>query len=419
MTTILIYLLKVALSISIVTLYFHTCLKKETFFKTNKITMFALLILSLIIPFFELPQISFEKIQTTVTELDIFLASGKEIEIFGNRTAENDAITLIMILFSIWACGTIFRFIKMLISHIRIKSILFRSYEVENEELRVKVGSDNIPSFSYFNTIFLSANDYSENKESIITHEKAHIKLNHSYEIIFMEIIQALQWFNPFVYILKKDLIDIHEFEADNYVLDEGIDSYNYQHLLIKKAVGTGSYTLANSFNHSTIKKRITMMKKTKSSKSAWLKLLGVVPVTLVSSILCISMIQSCDKSTVDDNAESKTEASLEVNDSIYSIAEQMPQFPGGESELMRFISKNVKYPEIAQENGIQGCTVLSFVIEKDGTVSNVEVVRPIDPALDKEAKRVIESFPIWEPGMHQGENVRVKYSLPLFFRLE
>ena len=208
-------------------------------------------------PFFALTPISFGKIQTTVTERDSFLASGKEIEIFRNRTAENDAITLIMILFSIWACGTIFRFIKMLISHIRIKSILFRSYEVENEELRVKVGSDNIPSFSYFNTIFLSANDYSENKESIITHEKAHIKLNHSYEIIFMEIIQALQWFNPFVYILKKDLIDIHEFEADNYVLDEGIDSYNYHLLLIKKAVGTGSYTLANSFNHSTIKKEL------------------------------------------------------------------------------------------------------------------------------------------------------------------
>ena len=149
----------------------------------------------------------------------------------GNGVAESKSLNLSLILFSIWIAGVIFRFSKIIISHIRIRSILYQGYEIERGKQRIIVGSENISSFSYFNTIFLSANDYSENKESIVTHEKAHIKLRHSYEIIFIEIIQALQWFNPFVYILKKDLIDIHKFEADNEVLRKGIDCYENRNL--------------------------------------------------------------------------------------------------------------------------------------------------------------------------------------------
>ena len=209
MTPILIYLLKVAFSLSFAALFFHTCLKKETYFKAGKITMFSLIVISWFVPFLKTSILSFENIQATVNELDIFIADIAEIEVTGNGVVENKSLNLSLILFSIWIAGVIFRFSKIIISHIRIRSILYQGYEIERGKQRIIVGSENISSFSYFNTIFLSANDYSENKESIVTHEKAHIKLRHSYEIIFIEIIQALQWFNPFVYILKKDLTSI------------------------------------------------------------------------------------------------------------------------------------------------------------------------------------------------------------------
>ncbi len=447
MTPILIYLLKVAFSLSFAALFFHTCLKKETYFKAGKITMFSLIVISWFVPFLKTSILSFENIQATVNELDIFIADIAEIEVTGNGVVENKSLNLSLILFSIWIAGVIFRFSKIIISHIRIRSILYQGYEIERGKQRIIVGSENISSFSYFNTIFLSANDYSENKESIVTHEKAHIKLRHSYEIIFIEIIQALQWFNPFVYILKKDLIDIHEFEADNYVLGKGIDCYEYQNLLIKKAVGTGSYTLANSFNHSSLKKRITMMLKPKSSKSAWLKLVGVIPVTLVSYSLFASQIEksvnisnetelfpltgNSDNPTSlnkDKEDTSKTETNfvtssktnyVSTNDSIYNQPEVMPEFPGGENALLHYIASSMKYPEEAVKNKIEGRVIVSFIVEKDGSVADVKVVRPIDPLLDNEAVRVVKDMPLWTPGTVKDEKVRVKFTIPISFRLK
>ena len=108
-----------------------------------------------------------------------------------------------------------------------------------------------------------------------------------------------------------------------------------------------------------------------------------------------------------------------EASNEIFMVVEEMPQFPGGDAALLSYIGKSLKYPVIAQENGIQGRVVVTFVIEKDGSVANVEVVRGKDPALDKEAVRVIKNMPKWKPGQQRGKPVRVKYTLPVNFRLQ
>ena len=117
--------------------------------------------------------------------------------------------------------------------------------------------------------------------------------------------------------------------------------------------------------------------------------------------------------------AVAQPEPKPEVENKIFDVVEQMPSFPGGNAALMKYLSENVKYPVVAQENGVQGRVVVSFVVEKDGHITDVKVVRSVDPSLDKEAARVVRSMPSWIPGKQNGSAVRVKYNVPVSFRLQ
>ena len=117
--------------------------------------------------------------------------------------------------------------------------------------------------------------------------------------------------------------------------------------------------------------------------------------------------------------AVAQPEPKLEVENKVFDVVEQMPSFPGGPQALMEYLSNNVKYPVVAQENGVQGRVVVSFVVERDGSITDVKVVRSVDPSLDKEASRVVKSMPRWIPGKQNGQAVRVKYNVPVAFRLQ
>ncbi len=117
--------------------------------------------------------------------------------------------------------------------------------------------------------------------------------------------------------------------------------------------------------------------------------------------------------------AVAQPEPKPEVENKVFDVVEQMPSFPGGPSALMKYLSENVKYPVVAQENGVQGRVVVSFVVEKDGHITDVKVVRSVDPSLDKEAARVVKSMPSWIPGKQNGSAVRVKYNVPVSFKLQ
>lgn len=132
---------------------------------------------------------------------------------------------------------------------------------------------------------------------------------------------------------------------------------------------------------------------------------------------------------TEDDSKQRQTEAYVpppppkpkqeEVTEEIFVVVEEQPEFPGGNTAMMKFLSDNIKYPVIAQENGIQGRVITNFVVERDGSITDVQVVRGVDPSLDKEAVRVIQSMPKWKPGKQRGSTVRVRFTLPVVFRLQ
>ena len=295
-------------------------------------------------------------------------------------------------------------------------------------------GNASLAPFSWMHYIVMNRSDYETSDAAILAHERGHICLHHSWDLLLVDTLTALQWFNPAMWMLRSDLRAIHEYEADAAVLSQGINARQYQYLLITKAAGIGGYSLANGISHSTLKNRINMMLHTKSDRSHLLKLLTLLPI--VGIALAVNAEKVVDlrydepqkqntKKSVKGVAEKKAET-FETNTAVgtfepvqgdvFDVVEEMPQYPGGPQALFKFLGENVHYPEKA---GIQGRVIATFIVEKDGSISQPTVVKSVDPLLDAEAIRVISAMPNWKPGKQNGKVVRVKYTVPLSFNLD
>ena len=418
--------------------------------------------------------------------------------------------------------------------------------------VRIYCHAGDITPFSWFNTIVISENDYEENAQVIIRHEMGHIVNYHSLDIILVNICEVIQWCNPLSWILVGSLRDVHEYEADDAVLASGVDAHRYQLLLIKKAVGSSSYAFVNSFNHSLLKKRITMMVSKKSNPWMRTKALYIIPMALValgafatpefiapieeavaestpavdavsemmnavavpavaenkdveevasakeyvnetetalartsdaskqseevadSSDVSISVVKDglslikmvssvgeepvifvdrvrcndiskIDKNSIDhinviktpeaikriygDNVEYKNGVveiftkefvnNIPDGGELFDVTEVLPEFPGGDKELKNYIQKEMVYPESCLKNKKQGMVLVSFVVEKNGSLSDLKILRSVDSELDKEAIRLIKSMPKWNPARQRGLYVRCKYAMPVIFKLD
>jgi TonB family protein len=259
------------------------------------------------------------------------------------------------------------------------------------------------------------------------------------------------------MWMLRADLRAIHEYEADGAVLSQGINARQYQYLLITKAASIGGYSIANGISHSTLKKRITMMLHKKSPRSSFLKLLALIPIVGVALALnaetvkdyvyqqpqkkiikkgkknatakmgnnSIEIIPDTASNARIDNPEVGVQKEVkdvfvpvEQNPEFFDVVEQMPEFPGGAHALFEFLGKNIHYPKAAEDAGIQGRVIVTFVVMKDGSIGEVKVAKGVSPELDAEALRCVKSMPKWIPGKQNGEAVNVKYTIPLSFRL-
>ena len=289
-----------------------------------------------------------------------------------------------------------------------------RSESDENGPFHLILTEGNQPPFSWMHYIVLSEKDYRENPTEILTHEMAHIWHHHSWDLLLADIGILLQWFNPAAWLLKQEMQSVHEYEADDAVLAAGVDAKSYQLLLIKKAVGTSRYTMANSFNHSSLKKRITMMLKEKSSPQARAKYIYILPLAALS-VMAFARPEVSDASAVLTKAK--------VTDLWTIPQEKTPevkaQFPGGEKAFLNFLARNVKYPTLALEAGKQGRVACLATIGVDGTIKEVEITKSVDPALDAEVIRVIKKTPKWEPAQLAGKAVESKIPLGFLFKVE
>ena len=281
MTEFLIYQGKAAIALAVFYMFYRLLLSKETFHRFNRIVLLGTAALSFVLP---LCVITFKE----VVVVPAMTASSETFtcEVAGTAAMLPEVSEPIwpVILCSLFALGALAVLVHVVFSIIGIRRMIRsgRSEALESGETLIITETDTAP-FSWMKYIVISREDYESGYSQILTHEKAHIALRHSWDILFVDMITALQWFNPAIWMLKADLRALHEFEADDAVLRSGANIKEYQYLLIRKAVSKSGYSVANSFNHSTLKARITMMLNQKSSRmSAW-KALYVIPLVGIS----------------------------------------------------------------------------------------------------------------------------------------
>lgn len=288
--------------------------------------------------------------------------------------------------------------------------------------------------FSFFNTIYLSGSlTEGADKEYIVSHERIHIRQLHTLDNLFAELSLAILWFNPFMWFLRTALRDTHEYLADNGVLTGNVNRTSYQSLLLKQISGLLPLVVTSSFN-STIKNRLKMMCKSKSSALAKFKPLLLVPIlSFLTLVFACNDIQ--EEPVVDNSPESmpdemiqvtepvkvadETQADAAIQESeVFFVVEEMPQFNGGDPavEFRKFIGQNLRYPESAAEAGIEGRVIVQFMVNSEGKVVNTVIVRGVDPSLDEEALRVVNSSPEWQPGKQSGKAVNVLFTFPINF---
>ena len=550
MVEFLIYDLKVAVLVAVFYMFYRLLLSRETYHRVNRAVLLGTAIASFILP---LCVITLHKTVVVSGGSGLVTLDGLgTVELAEPQTPLWQTIAVVVFFAGMAASlgFTLYNIFQVwrLISH--------SERHQQPDGTVVCVADREVSPFSWMHYIVLSPSDYEAQDASVLAHERGHISLHHSLDVILVDVLTALQWFNPAMWMLRQDLRAIHEYEADAAVLSQGINMRQYQYLLIQKAVAACGYSVANGITHSTLKNRINMMlTNKKTNRASWLKLLAMLPIVgaalalnaetvndyvyektqeqpqkkvvkkgkkaaqmklndktievkeakaeetpqavsepkliidgkvaaepqqeiiKMSEVLGdrepllvidgkvtkpeqlnasnpkeidnVSVIKNEDvlkeyakhfnadtsngilfintkeyvkngkKEIVSVNVKAKEPAEeTDTDNDAFNVVEQMPEFPGGSIELMKFLSENVKYPEAAEETGTQGRVVAQFIVEADGSITNVKVLKNVSDEIDAEAVRVIKAMPKWKPGMQKGQPVRVKYTIPVTFRL-
>ena len=419
----LMYQIKVGLCLIAFYLLWKLLLSRETFHRFNRIAILAVMALALVLPWirFSLKSPSPVTDRMIILEDMIITPSGAVqaqqvaqpwniMDLFTIAYFVGMAMVLVWLLYGQW---NLWRQLKQ------------GRTELLPDGVTLHVLPNDISPFSYFKHIVISEQDYRDNPREILVHEQAHIDLRHSWDVMFTSLLTLFQWWNPAAWLLCRELKQVHEYEADEAVINENVDVKQYQLLLIRKSVGDQLFSMANNFNYQSLKKRIRMMTINKSSQ--WKRLWALAAVPVIALALLAFANPNTDAAVAAANPASvnptpQTQVAVEKTETgkmIYHSVEQMPEFPGGAAALMRYLMENVKYPENAAKNNIEGRVIVQFVIDENGEIGEVKVVRPVNEELDAEAVRVTKSLPKFEPGRQNGEAVAVWYTLPIIFKIQ
>lgn len=532
-----IYSLKVGLCLIAFYLVYKLLLSKETFHTFNRLALLTVIAVSVLIPWLKVTTAEPTTLTQGVVSLETMIVSAEVIE-----AEETAGLSLMQVLFLVYVVGVTAFLLREIVSVIRLWLLMRKGVEMKSQhtglsggrDVRLVVMKDDVAPFSWFHYIVLSEKDYRENPREILTHELAHIRLGHSWDVALCNLLIIFQWWNPAAWLLKRELQNVHEFEADEAVIKRGVDAKQYQMLLIRKSVGERLFSMANNLNHHSLKKRITMMTTKKSSPWQKAKALIALPmaalavmafanpeiermaeqveaeseavvskavaevktegvaampqltkqmeakleeqaetvgekVTVTGVVKSLSdmkpivgavvKLKGSKKGTVTDpegrfsmkdvpvgaelefmyvgfftdtrkiekggeievmlvSEEGPSKEDVHREGDAFDVVEEMPVYPGGMAAMMDFFYKNMKYPKEAFDAKLQGRVIAQFVVEKDGCISDAHIVKSVSPALDAEALRIVNAMPNWTPGRQNGKPVRVKYTVPITFKL-
>lgn len=410
------YIIKSAMALALLYACIIPLLEKETFHRLNRILILGCLIMS-----FAIPLVHFTGGTNPTVDMVRQAVLLPEVLINGNAS-EQSVWSWADIMTCIYIIGVVAIFTMTVVQTVRLTRQLRQCEHITDNRGNTVVLTDCATSpFCLFHYIVMSRDDYANNRSYILTHEQEHIRLGHSIDLVVLQAATIIQWFNPFVWLIGKNLKAIHEFEVDEAVLNKGIDATQYQKFLVIKAVGNRLQPFANNLNKESLKRRIIMMNQKRSNRWMMLKALFIIPVaTLAVSVFAngTDVSNMAKETTPTAAALSTTNMQTQKSDKkIFRVVEEMPKFKGGDAKLMELLMMNMKYPESAIKAKQQGRAIVGFVVRKDGTVSDVYIEKSTGyDVLDNEAMRVVKSMPAWEPGKQKGKPVNVKYFVPITF---
>ena len=416
----IVYLIKVNIAIVLFYGIYRLLFQKDTFFQWKRLALLAVVFISFLYPAINLTRqmIVNHQLKTVLETVQIPANTLPELVVTGNVKAPVNFFPQAVLA------------IYMLVSGLLLIRMLFQlgtiAYKLHNTDKKVLFGRTVYESqglktpFSFFRWIVLDSSRYSEAElQEILLHETTHAKQGHSADTLLAEFLCVLCWFNPFAWLLKTEIRMNLEFLADRSVLSSGCRAEHYQFHLLHLSYHKAAAKITNNFNVSLLKKRIFMMNKKQTSYRSMWKYALMLPVVAMLLLLNSAFQTKAEQPVNEMNAVQQNPAPAQDNPQIFNHVEVMPQFPGGETAVLKWLAEKIQYPPDAQDKGIQGRVGTRFVITPDGSIENVEVVKSVDPSLDKEAIRVVKAMPKWIPGKQNGKPVYVYYSLPIAFRLQ
>ncbi len=397
-------------------------LRRDRWLQLNLWYLLVAIGFSMVFPFIKLPD-GLGQASQSVASVEEYLVTMNEVEISAITAPRTLGVMVDLYLVGVALCAVYLLF--QLAAQVVIVIRLRRRHKVyrASDGFDIPRGAalmlldDDTATYSFFNHIVVGTRGLNDDEvRCILAHESLHVRQGHSVDLLFARLLCCLMWFNPFAWLIMREIRAVHEFLADAASIG-ACGREGYLHLLYRQTTGTGYGHITNNFKSINLKKRIVMMNKSKTRYGAW-KALTALPVAAVL------MVVGC-KPAVTENPDTSVEAYASIHDmpadttDTYLMVEAEPEFPGGMEALMKYLSENIKYPEQAKKENIQGKVYMRFVVERDGSIVDAEILRGIGGGCDEEALRVVNAMPKWEPGKQKGTPVRVQYNLPIVFKLQ
>ena len=423
-----IYLIKINVALMLLYGFYRLTVSRDTFFGLRRLTLWLIYIVALMVPALSL-EYWVRDTPTMAGMAHVYADTFYPVVVV---KAQAPSITWMDMLQGIYWTGVAvlsLRLLWQLFSIIRL-AVISRKQEVEGITVHLLRGEGS--PFSFFRWVFMYPSTL-EGKQlhEVMVHECTHVSGLHSLDTLFSELFSIACWFNPFAWLMKQEVRMNLEYLADESVLSDGNARKSYQYHLLGLAYRqpNESTKIANNFNLLPLKKRIKMMNKRRTSEIGKAKYLLFAP--LAGALLMVSNIESVAREIggqVPEVAEVQQKAEAKASDAtapadttknvVYDVTETMPQFPGGQEMMMKYLAANIKYPASAVKAKKQGRVIVTFVIQKDGSVTKARIARSVDPELDAEALRIVKAMPNWTPGTQDGKPVNVKYTIPVIFSL-
>ena len=457
LSTFLLYSLKAALVLTLLYAPYTLLLQQEKFFRLNRMVLVGILLFSLALPLCNVSWLSLDHtpvvqtVQQQMVDVGVPVQMAEADIVASDLPADEAAdsrVSWFMVLAVVYVIGMVAAIMMRLVQlGILSYALIYRNLWMEDQPdgICICCRQGDFSPYSWMNSIVISQKDWNENRREIILHETGHIRHRHSLDMLLLMFCQAVQWYNPFVWMLGNSLADVHEFEADDYVLRQGVEARGYQMMLLRKAIGAGGYAFTNGLGSSKLKARIAMMQYPECHPWRFARALYILPLMVLSlSIFATPKIMKPFETIIErlqPTSEQEKRYATYANTfqalsdetgAILPRVDKAPEFRGGREALLKCLHANIRYPKTGIAHGLHGTMIMTYIVEKDGQVSHAGIwsddfwinfdtmnIQYFNDFYDASIRAILHTSGRWKPAELNGQPVRMRMYLPITFGLE